>query len=102
MKMPFGKFRGVPIEDLDDDYLRWLDQLDDLREPLRSAVTEECVRRNCTKKVHMNLSMVQESIEAGRRTLAKKFHPDSGGSTEKMQMLNSTCDFLKSRMALVF
>ena len=45
--MPFGKFKGTPLEELPVDYLCWLAQLD-LREPLRRAVVSELVRRVLT------------------------------------------------------
>lgn len=41
MRMPFGKFKGVELGDLPDDYLAWLTTLHDLRDPLRSAVATE-------------------------------------------------------------
>lgn len=45
--MPFGKFKGTPLEELPADYLCWVAQLD-LREPLRRAVVTELVRRVLT------------------------------------------------------
>ena len=37
--MPFGKYRGMPIDRLPDDYWLWLEDLgENLRESLRSAV----------------------------------------------------------------
>jgi hypothetical protein len=45
MKMPFGKYRGIPIEDLPDDYLDSLSTID-LRAPLQDAVEMESDRRN--------------------------------------------------------
>ena len=99
--MPFGKFKGVAIEDLDEDYLQWLDGLDDLREPLRTVVNEEMIRRDAANRLHVNRGLIPEIVEAGRRALSKRYHPDCGGSTEKMQALNNTCDWMKSRMLLV-
>ncbi len=37
MRMPFGKYRGLDLEDLPDEYLEWLLSID-LREKLRSAL----------------------------------------------------------------
>lgn len=44
-RMPFGKFKGQPLGALDDPYLLWLMLLDDLRDPLLTAVNQEADRR---------------------------------------------------------
>lgn len=43
--MPFGKFKGKALADLDNHYLAWLYSLDDLRSPLREQVEEEFLHR---------------------------------------------------------
>jgi hypothetical protein len=45
MTMPFGKFKGQPLTTLDDSYVLWLMLLDDLRDPLLSAINSEADRR---------------------------------------------------------
>jgi hypothetical protein len=42
--MPFGKYKGYALENLDDGYFEWLCDLR-LREPLRKAVFIEAKRR---------------------------------------------------------
>ncbi|MBI5579603.1 MAG: DUF3820 family protein [Deltaproteobacteria bacterium] len=37
MRMPFGKFKGVPIGEIETSYLQWLSTIE-LRDPLRGAV----------------------------------------------------------------
>lgn len=62
MKMPFGKYKGIPIEDLEVGYLSWcLGNLSDLRDELRiemqnqldlksgKGVVREMVKREGTK-----------------------------------------------------
>lgn len=44
--MPFGKHKGKLLADLDDDYLTWLHNEAELREPLATKVREEVDRRN--------------------------------------------------------
>lgn len=45
MRMPFGKFKGLELADLPDEYLDWLMGLVDLRDPLRMGVEQEAQRR---------------------------------------------------------
>lgn len=49
--MPFGKHKGQPLAMLDDPYLLWLLCLDDLREPVLSAVNQEADRRMAQQEV---------------------------------------------------
>ena len=39
--MPFGRYRGLAVRDLPDDYLGWLHSLDNLHGRLRNAVQTE-------------------------------------------------------------
>lgn len=44
--MPFGKYKGVPVTDLPGGYLDWPGaKLNEWREPFRSALAAEIVRR---------------------------------------------------------
>jgi Putative quorum-sensing-regulated virulence factor len=96
--MPFGKYRGYALEHLPDDYLFWLYGLPDLREPLHTYVNLEYRRRCEPPPVPIGFdATTQELIEVGYKALAKKFHPDLGGSTEKMQQLNATMERLRIR-----
>lgn len=44
-RMPFGKLKGTPLDELPSEYLLWLGCLDDLRQPLLGAVLREMGRR---------------------------------------------------------
>jgi hypothetical protein len=37
-RMPFGKFKGVPIGEIETSYLQWLHKTVALREPIKSVV----------------------------------------------------------------
>jgi hypothetical protein len=98
--MPFGKFRGWPLPDLPDDYLRWLRTLPTLREPLRSAIAEEWARRGEGRSGVGSLAaevrpLVEEVVAVGYRQLAKVHHPDHGGAKRTMQRLNDAVDWLR-------
>ena len=93
--MPFGRHKGAPLEDLPDAYLQWLHGLTDLREPLRSGVDAEWrVRFGATASTLPVLAaearpMVEELIAVGFRALAHQHHPDHGGLTRAMQLVNA-------------
>lgn len=85
MKMPFGKYKGVLLADLPDDYLSWLATKLDLREPLRTQVRTEYHTRFSRRGSATTLprpevmTMAEELLSAGYRKLAQRHHPDHGG-----------------------
>ncbi len=99
MTLPFGKYRGWQLRDLPEDYLCWLASIE-LRPVLREAVMMERARRAMSEvSVSFCLSSEQrkvasEIVEAGRRALARKHHPDAGGNVVVMRDVNSLADRL--------
>ena len=100
MKIPFGKFQGYPLEDLPDDYFEWLQTIE-LRNPLRSAVCAEAIRRANAESRDFSgapgVAVVDEIVSAGFKTLAKKYHPDVGGTHERMIEIIHAVDWIKSQ-----
>jgi hypothetical protein len=106
--MPFGKHKGRPISTLPDSYLAWLTSLPDLREPLRSEVEREIEWRTGARESSSSPSsyaspcpspeLASDLIAAGFKNLAKRLHPDVGGSHEKMLLLNNIAEWLRSRL----
>lgn len=102
-RMPFGRYKGVLIADLDDGYLTWLHDHVDLREPLKSAIQAEYALRFSShhksgKARPLDAEMRQmatEIVSAGYRKLAMEHHPDHGGETRTMQLVNRAADFLR-------
>lgn len=104
MKVPFGKYRGRRVKDLPDHYVRWLFSQDWLEEPLRGSIEAEWdyrfherdnrhPQRLLTGEVQ---ELASEIVDSGFRALAKKFHPDCGGSHETMIKLISAKDVLEA------
>jgi len=88
--MPFGKYRGFPIEDIPESYLKWLWSNVQLEEPLRSAIAA------ALKHVGKLPDVIRpEIVRDIYRRLSKKWHPDVGGSVEAMQAINDFYDALK-------
>lgn len=112
MLMPFGKYRGEELEDIPEDYLRWLLHNVKLRDPRLRAEVEELVGEDApeffpeesgwTKRatgsgttqappappvdaLHTELA---DAVNAWWRKSARLFHPDRGGSDELMKAIN--------------
>jgi len=121
VRMPFGKYRGYPLEHIPTGYLRWLLRSCDLYPALEDALRHELFLRlgpNAddeddgfgrswqrsapppprAKRQQPARQDVDDLIEAGRRTLARKFHPDAGGDTARMQAINHAADWLQARI----
>ena len=67
--MPFGRFRGTPITDLPSWYLRWLDNLPDLRDPLASAVRVEVERRRVILPAQVRPLLRKDLVDLAVRLL---------------------------------
>jgi hypothetical protein len=96
--MPFGRFRGVPLDELPDQYFEWLLTIA-LREPLRAAVAHEARRRGAIadpRGWQPQRDVVDEIISAGVKTLARHHHPDVGGDHESMRDINAAADWLRA------
>jgi hypothetical protein len=106
--MPFGKFKGHALSTLPDDYIAWLFELDDLRQPFATHLCQEYQRRfgrrqNSSLRNPSSTALVpaelretaSQIIEKGYRLLAKQCHPDVGGTHEQMLALNKTVATLK-------
>ena len=113
MKMPFGRHCGRQVGDLPDSYLVWLMSID-LRNPaLRADVRAEAEDRGLIgggsrRRDHWRderreapaqnqpllfkdqgeAAIAREIVKSGARQLAHKHHPDHGGSTATMQVVN--------------
>lgn len=92
--MPFGKYRGSPLRDVPNNYLRWVVMI--AQEPLRSAVELElATRRDPTSPDPVLVTVI---INSGFRQLALQHHPDQGGDLKTMQTLNSTVTWLRRQV----
>jgi Putative quorum-sensing-regulated virulence factor len=100
VKMPFGKFKGQPVEDLPPPYLHWLWENIELRDPLYSAVRAALGEKPATGSTLPAVKVcARDIVVAGYRVLAKSCHPDHGGSHEDMVNLNKAKELLDKAAA---
>lgn len=119
-RLDFGKHIGERIENVPLDYLRWMlrTMADELTARESTILKGEISRRGGYRQysheerredTHTNnnyatasvklppgvtISDLESVVTAGRQTLARKNHPDAGGSTEAMQKVNNAADWL--------
>lgn len=105
--MPFGKYRGLDLKDVPEDYLQWLLFKD--RDPLdsgwlRTLIEVELRRRengrvNAARDVKdcPDVQMADEVVQAGLAVLARRYHPDAGGDHEAMLKVNLTVAWLRAQ-----
>lgn len=107
--MPFGKFTGYEVSELPDSYLTWLGGIE-LRSPLKEAVDREIatrISRDGARRAFglvpsaakVDRTTVEEIVGAGLRALAKKHHPDVGGSEDAMKRINLGASWVRETAA---
>ncbi len=89
MLMPFGKYRGWPVEEIETQYLTWLSTHCELRGPLKIAVSMALAERAETHPVP-----AEGVVKKIYRQLSLKYHLDRGGSTVAQQAINEFYDSL--------
>jgi hypothetical protein len=128
MRMPFGKYRGLEIDDLPTTYLEWLATIQ-LRPWLREAVEDELEARGYyghdsardtgTRRDYgapretsqptvvavsvalERVALLRELFEAGYRQLALRYHPDrAGGNTARMRELNCLMEAIRQQIPI--
>jgi hypothetical protein len=77
MILNFGKYSGYDIRNVPRDYLEWL--IERGKKDL-AGYSAELERRDLAEAAQ--LSMAEQIVQTGYRTLAQKFHPDKGGCRE--------------------
>jgi hypothetical protein len=116
----FGQYRGKRVEDVPVSYLLWtLRSVEDLdleeRPILQAEVLDREARANRRHQrrqyqapprtpaqdvplpAGITPDVILNIISAGRQTLAKRFHPDTGGDLEQMKRVNVAADYLEQQ-----
>jgi hypothetical protein len=101
--MPFGRYRGRRICHLPDDYLTWLIENIDLRQPLLGHIERELKHReeaevhahDRRRRTTCDPEAAEELIGAGLHVLARRYHPDAGGDHQRMVAINNAADWLR-------
>jgi Putative quorum-sensing-regulated virulence factor len=103
--MPFGKYKGEDLEDVDTSYLRWLRDKTDLDGWLANAVRKELLSRDDEPPGYSHQetrraepppqrSDLLAIVSRWHRQLSRQFHPDAGGDERGMTAVNVGRDLL--------
>jgi hypothetical protein len=105
-KMPWGKHAGESLTDIESSYLCWVLEESNARADLRADVEHELARRfakaappppaSSWRRPCPDPVLAANIVSAGLHALARKHHPDVGGNTRTMQLLNEAAAWLKS------
>jgi hypothetical protein len=98
-RIPFGKYRGMPVGQLPTEYLEWLTTID-VREPLATQIRGEYERRLYDQSAiesPITLRLVDQIVSAGVRSLARTYHPDGGSHHAEMVAINNAADWLRAK-----
>jgi hypothetical protein len=101
--MPWGKYAGELLEDIPAGYLAWIYEASSAPPDLRDAVREELGRRLSISRRPCRCAapaQLAANVEAWFRSLAKRFHPDRGGSDRDMVVCNEAHEMLKEALQL--
>jgi len=102
MEMPFGKYKGRPLERVPESYLCWcLDNCENLRPTLKLAIEQ---RLGLVEKPRGGQATTSGELgpvlSDWHRDLVMRWHPDRcDGDTRIMQALNDAFDRLQRRLA---
>lgn len=87
--LSFGKYKGKQVSEVPTEYLLWVRNYD------RQSMAEvERVLRERKELAAPTIARAEEVITAGKQSLAKKYHPDCGGTNQEMQEVNVAADTL--------
>lgn len=90
--MPFGKYKGLDLEEIPLDYIEWLISID-LHGQLKEEV-EHIYKTHCDPS--FNGAVTASKIKSVYREMAFKYHPDRGGSTDSMRAVIDFYERLKT------
>ena len=87
MRMPFGKYKNVGLDEIPESYLLWVLENCDIGITLRRAIERE-LQVSDEPSPAATQAIADDVVEAWYRTLAREFHPDWGGTHEAMKAVN--------------
>lgn len=91
-RMPFGKYRGKPLEDVPRNYLKWL--LANCENASPALLAEVHFLVSGDEPASKTAIAIPAVAAKWYRTLASEFHPDRGGTHEAMKVVNRANDLL--------
>jgi hypothetical protein len=110
--MPFGRYKGQSLEDIPSSYLAWALRTCDLDPWLEQEIKDELESRRPRRppppppprqppgSPPPPPPVLAGIIDQWYRRLALRYHPDRGGSTLAMQVVNEAVNELREMMGV--
>jgi len=104
--MPWGKWKGYPIEEVPHDYMRWaVRNADAMSDELRAAMEKilelapgstgksrlmalERENESLKKRLEFSRGETERILKQSYGEMSRRFHPDAGGSNESQIVVN--------------
>jgi hypothetical protein len=92
-KITFGKYAGLDLQDVPQDYIEWVLQ----KNKDQTAEYEAELDRRAAL-LQASETLVQKIVNTGYKTLAKTMHPDQGGTDKQMHDLTMAKAWLDDKI----
>jgi len=103
MRMPWGKFKGEDLEDIESSYLLWVLENCEIKPGLEVAIHAELrdrfggIAAPAPEKLDKrHRPMAQEILKAGYRAVLQRVHPDHGGKHDDTIAVQAAYEALAS------
>jgi hypothetical protein len=98
MIMPFGKHKGMPIDQVPTSYLKWVYDQSEYASPQLRQEIAAVLKISQQPPFAIASNMAVEVVKRWYRRSSLKYHPDHGGSNDKQIVANECYEVLMKEL----